>query len=196
MAALPPLVGKGSAAWHTLMVAGAACPGVCTVKPKKGYKVDKKSGLGEDGSTLTVQGKDVPGVTVTVRVWKQEQLEQLAALIATLFPAGSAVADPVKVSHPVLTIAGVSALFFESVDGPTQTEPGLWETTFAASEFKTPRPSTGGSPTSAKGVSKKQKKAMREAEARNAAGLVEKVSIPQFFGTDKPHPKGSGGSWY
>jgi hypothetical protein len=158
------------------MVAGAACPGVCVVKPKRSYKTDKKSGLGEDGSTLTIQGKDVPSVSVTVRVWKQEQLEQLATLIGTLFPAGSAIADPVKVSHPVLAIVGVTALFFESVDGPTQTEPGLWETTFAASEFKPARAAgAGGSPTSATGISAKQKKAMKAAEAANKAGIVKKV---------------------
>lgn len=152
MAALPPIVGKGSGAWHTLMLAGAACPGIATCKPKRGYKVDKKAGLGEDGGTTTVQGKNVPDVAITIRVWKQSQLEQLAALIATLFPFGSAVPDPFQVSHPVLAIHGISALFFESVDGPNQVDPGLWEVQLAANDFRAPKPAPASTPTKAKGA--------------------------------------------
>ena len=157
MSALPPIVGKGSAAWHTLVIAGQACPGVCVVKPKRGYKVDKKSGLGEDGGTTTLQGKDVPSTTVTVRVWKQDQLEKLAALVATLFPFGGPAPDPFTVSHPVLAIQGITSLFFESVDGPTQVEPGLWELQLQATEFRAPKPAPAVTPKKSTGAAQGNK---------------------------------------
>jgi len=152
MSELPPTTGKGSSAWHTLVIAGQAAPGTCKCKPKRGYKVDKKAGLGEDGGTTTIQGKDVPGVTLTIQVWSQSQLEQLAALIETLFPFGTAIPDPISVSHPVLAMHGVSALFFETVEGPDQVEPGLWTTTIAATEFRPPKPVTATTPTKSKGA--------------------------------------------
>jgi hypothetical protein len=180
------------------MLAGEPCPGTATCKPKRGYKVDKKAGLGEDGGTTTLQGKDVPAVSITVRVWTQAQLEKLSTIISALFPSGAGVPDPVRVSHPVLAMLGITALFFESLDGPTQVEPGLWEVQFSATEFRQPKPVGSSTAKSARGISKAQRKAMRLAEADNAIGVAMKKfeSPPEGSWLPSNPSKPKGGSWY
>lgn len=188
MAALPPLVGPGCSAWHTLVIAGQAAPGICTVKPKKGFKVDKKAGLGEDGGTTTLHGKDVPTVSVVIRVWTQAQLEAVAALLATLFPSGPA-PDPFTVSHPVLAMQGITSLFFESVEGPNQVEPGLWEVTFSTTEFRTPK--SVGSTTPTKSVGADNGNALFDKRKKR----VPKERPPRVA-PPPPPPKFKPGSWY
>ena len=182
MSALPPIVGKGSAAWHTLVIAGQPCPGTCIVKPKRGYKVDKKSGLGEDGGTTTLQGKDVPSVALTIKVWKQAQLEAIASLIATLFPFGGTAPDPFQVSHPVLAMNGITSLFFESMDGPNQTEPGLWEIQIQATEFRAPKPVPSTTPKKAKGAGSTGNKLFDKKGKKTPAPAKPAVKTPGMYG--------------
>jgi hypothetical protein len=196
MPALPPLVGKGSAAWHTLIIAGQAAPGIATVKPKKGLKVDKKAGLGEDGGTTTIQGRDVPSLTVTIRVWTQTQMEQLSALISDLFPAGES--SPWQVSHPVLSILGISSILFESIDGPTQPEPGLWEVQLSACEFRKPKPSAGGGaydPTTAKAAGDALHTAVK-AVTKGTKTVLPKAQPNRKPRVSKADPPPKSGSWY
>lgn len=147
MPTIPLLSGKGSSAWHTMLVGGSPLPGVASVKPKKGHKVDKKAGLGEDGATTTIQGKQLASATITLRTYKPEHIEELQGWLAILFPSGNPSSDPYAVSHPALAMLGITALFFETVDslGPMAApEQERLEVVFTVTEVRKAKPMQGG----------------------------------------------------
>lgn len=189
MPQLPPLAGKGASAWHTMLVGGQALPGVVTLSGSKGYKVDKKPGLGEDGGTTTIQGREIPSVELTLRTYKPEHVEELAGWLKILFPSGSDTPDPFVVSHPALAMLGITTLFFEKCSVPVQMpapEQTRIEVRFTCSETRTAKPMSGGTKSPTKGIDTSKGQFGKKQPPPKATGKTPpKVTIPKppkFFG--------------
>jgi len=190
MPQIPPLAGKGCDAWDTLLIAKQLAPGLADVKPKKGYKVDKKTALGEDWGTTTLQGKDVPDVRVTLTTVTKAHVQQLYELISVLFPAGEAAPDPFDVSHPALAMLGISQLFFEAVEGPTRVDKDRLQVSFGCFDSRPSKPAAGGSGGS--GGAKTTKTPIKSGDAFGKKGskspkpgkktvAVPPIPVPKFF---------------
>lgn len=94
-------------------------PGICKVRLKKEYAVDKKKPLGSHGARITVHGLDIAEIDIEIKVWTPEQLRQLAQLWVTLFPPATKGAPlTFDAQHPTFSVHDVKSIQFISGDGP------------------------------------------------------------------------------
>jgi len=184
MPEIPPLSGKGCSAWHTFLVGGQELPGVATVEGGKGYKIDEKAGLGEDDGTLTVQGKDIPSFTVTLRTYNPEHVDALVWWLELLFPGGAPTPDAFRVSHPGLALLGITVAYFKAVTVPKPMpapEQKRLEVKFTCVSARAAKPMRGGAKTPKGGVKEfpnvVDKKSLR---AKAAKKTPPKVTPPKL----------------
>jgi hypothetical protein len=102
--------------WDRFVVAGRALPGVATVDGAKRVRLDERSASGSDGASLTHQGNDGAQVTVRLRMWTADQVEEWGRREKEfLARAGKSRPKPVVVYHPALAIHGIKSLFVKEV---------------------------------------------------------------------------------
>lgn len=130
----------GDSAWDVLYLDDVRIPGIAslTITPSRGVQVNKSKD--ENGTTLADNGYEGSKVNGLIRIWTQEQLEELEQLIPRWHPRNQdGVSRPISILHPAATLAGVRAIYI-----PTWTIPPPKDElpiTFAALEwFPGPKP--------------------------------------------------------
>jgi hypothetical protein len=82
-------------------------------------KIDTRSAAGSDGARVRDRGYEPASLEVTIRVWTEEQLEQLEEVLEPLHPRqGGTQRDPVDVAHPALAILGIRSAYVTAVGVP------------------------------------------------------------------------------
>jgi len=114
-----------------------SAPGIARVEIDRKFKVDKKAGAGTNGAVLTIQGKELAEVKITLRIFTEFQQQKIRPFIEAIFP-GKKVPLPFDFSHPVLIYHGLKSLFVEGLSGPSEREPGIWEISLNCTEYAPP----------------------------------------------------------
>lgn len=162
--AIAPVPREDDGAWNRFVIAklpGGVCPGIVrSIKITRQHDVDEKKGGGTKGGTLTVNGEKLATVALTLEWWQDEnddhldlELQRCETLIALLFPGGNKAATPFDCAHPALAMHGLRSLLFEKFDGPTQTQPQIWQLSMEAKQWR-PTPKAPKSATSTPAASK------------------------------------------
>jgi hypothetical protein len=114
----------GASAWDVCLLAGVALPGLASVKVKARKRFDVKKKKGSDGARLTFTGYDPADVTVTLRLWTPEHLNQLWHLMprlkakAAAKEAQAAAVDlALDINHPALALLSIHSVVIETVGG-------------------------------------------------------------------------------
>lgn len=94
-------------------------PGICRIRLRKEYQVDKKKPIGANGSRNTFHGVDPAEFDIEIEIWTPEQLRQLSTMWAYMFPP-AAKGTPIAfdVQHPLFAIHDVKSIQFAAGEGP------------------------------------------------------------------------------
>lgn len=140
-----PWITDGSLLWDTLILGGEVWPGLPTVESDVSRSIDKQKKKGDDGANLVDQGYEPAKVKITIRIWLQEQWDDLQVKLATVHPRKKGgVRTPVDIIHPETQLKGVRQIYIEHI-GPavagTGAQCGLLTISIDASEwFPEPKP--------------------------------------------------------
>lgn len=94
-------------------------PGLADVKVVKSQESDIKQAAGRDGATVTTHGVRPAEITVTLRIWTPQQLEEMYDLWAVIMPkANKNTATAFDVSHPVFTLHDIKSMIVLRGEGP------------------------------------------------------------------------------
>lgn len=142
-------VGDNFSPWDIVKFGGVVAPGVALVQCRKGKRFDVKIEKGANVPTVTFVGFDLAEVIVTLRIWKQTQLNDLWLLAPTLVPPASAPNNedpknwppPIDISHPSLQMLGINSVHIQHVGvlEPSGVK-GVWQMRITCMEFQKPEP--------------------------------------------------------
>ena len=111
--------------WDRLVIGDNVMPGVASVDGDKDAKIDLKVTQGTDGANATHLGMANAPISVRLKMWTVQQLEDYRRILPHLVArTGKARPDPVSVYHPALAMMGICSLFVKSVGLPRVTSPG------------------------------------------------------------------------
>lgn len=114
---LIPWPTKDSEAWNLLYLGGRIFPGLATVKITGGQKIDVKDAPGSDGESTTQQGEKAKSVTITLRMWTEEQWTEYEDAHEIIEPIlGKRV--PVDLATAAADFRNVGFVLIEEVEGP------------------------------------------------------------------------------
>lgn len=109
--------------WDTLIVTGVKMPGLWLVKVQPSRKVQIEGAKDLDGVTMADNGYNGAKVTLTGRLWSQDQLDEFNLLFPILSPRSLGDPSvPVTVIHPVLRIAGIKSIYITQWDLDSKTD--------------------------------------------------------------------------
>lgn len=135
--------------WDRVSLGGVTLPGIAEVSAKAKRKHDKKKENGTDGSTPTFHGYDPAQVTINIRVWTADQLQNLVEQLRTLWPApakggkgtpkGVKEPPPFDIYHPKLAMLNITQVVIVEVDALKPGKvPGEQVLSLMCLEFKPP----------------------------------------------------------
>jgi hypothetical protein len=133
--------------WDTLHIAGQRVPGVAHVTGTAARKIDTRSAAGADGARVRDRGYEPAALDVQIRIWTEEQLEELEQILEPLHPRQRGTErTPVDVAHPGLAMLGIRSAYVTAVGIP-QISGGVMTLTvrlleWTAAPRAAPRPST------------------------------------------------------
>lgn len=120
---------------------GSAAPGIVRdINVDREYKEDEKDGNGANGATLTIGGRKLARVTITLELWTKRHLDLLDKFRRAVFPGGNATTKPFDCIHPVLAHHDLKALLFTKLTGPRRVREGIYHVQLTAKEFSPPPP--------------------------------------------------------
>ena len=154
-----PWITDGSLLWDTLLLGGEVWPGLPTVTSTVSRSIDKQKKKGDDGANLVDQGYEPAKVKIVIRIWLQEQWDDLQSKLATVHPRKKGgVRTPVDIIHPETQLKGVRQIYVEEIGEAvpgTGAQTGMLTITLTASEWfpepKPAKPNTKKSKAEAKG---------------------------------------------
>ena len=128
---MPQLVLPQHANVHGTVLGGMVLPGLATVTTKARKRFDVKKKKGANGAGLAFQGYDPSDVTITLRVWTEEQFDALQSampLLKSKAVAGAsaqaiAAQDALDLNHPNAALLGIHSVVVEAVDGLVDVQP-------------------------------------------------------------------------
>jgi len=157
-----PWISDDTLLWDTLIIGGEVWPGVPTVTVEATRAVDLQKKKGDDGANLVDQGYEPAKVTLTLRLWMQDQWDELQRLLPTVHPRRKGgIRTPVDIVHPATQLVGVRQIYITKIGSPTADKGVLTIVLDAVEWFPQPKP--------AKAKTKKSKAATGGADADGGA---------------------------
>lgn len=102
--------------WDLLILGGEPFPGIPQVSVSKSRKVQLSSPKDSDGLTLSDNGYDGAKIKVTLRLWEDEQIDDLYRLLPRFDPSVGDLSVPVEILHPVTWLAGIEYVYITKWD--------------------------------------------------------------------------------
>jgi hypothetical protein len=138
--------------WDTLHIGGQRMPGLASISGTASRKMDTRSAAGADGARVRDRGYEPAALDVQIRVWTQEQLDDLEERIEALHPRQRGTErTPVDVAHPALSLLGIRSAYVTAIGVP-QISGGVMTMQIQLLEWTpTPRPAPRPSNASAGG---------------------------------------------
>lgn len=121
--------------------AGMPTPGIATVvgagTPRRW---DERESYGWSGAYVVYHGLNLSHFSVRVRLYTEQHWEDWHAFqpVVQRQPLGKR-QHAVDVTHPILTMLGISSVVVEDVLQPEQVEDGVWEIEIKLIEYRSPR---------------------------------------------------------
>lgn len=126
----------GAKAWDTILISGQAAPGIAKVTGKGfAQKLDMKKVKGSGSYILRFEGQDAAEFTVLLRVWTQQQLTDLYALIRRIKPKKGEAPTAFDVVHPALDFFDIRQMYVKDAPLPSEGEKGIYEVSLSCMEF-------------------------------------------------------------
>lgn len=134
--------------WDRVVLGGAPLPGIATVKGKITRKIDVKHAPERFGATLTDLGSSPATFQIQLQLWTQQHLDDWELRAPFLAPpANKRNPKPFDISHPVLNIHGIRAVYVVSVGMLEKTgAPGVWSTVLDCLEWRPASPAEATTP--------------------------------------------------
>lgn len=116
-AADSPIVVPGE--WDSLILHGAAMPGLATVDVEQDLKVDSKRAPGRSGASPTFHGRDPAKFTIQIIVWTKSQLDDLQQRLLDIWPPDIEKKAPQSwdMEHPNLALLGIKGGIIRRITG-------------------------------------------------------------------------------
>lgn len=130
--------------WDVLYLNNQRLPGICELDITKSRSIQINKSKKENGTTLADNGYEGAKITGTLRIWTDEQLDELIRILPQFDPRNSAgVSNPIAINHPQATLAGVSKIYAPSWKFPKPNDELI--VSFEAVEwFPAPKKTGGG----------------------------------------------------
>ena len=118
---IPSFIGVDAKLWDECIVGGNKLPGLCKLSGTGiARKLDKKNPKGKDGATLTDEGNQLGGITITQRIWTDEQWEETQRIFPLLQPRRpGGPRQPQSFYHPLSEFLGIRRVYVEKVPVPS-----------------------------------------------------------------------------
>lgn len=175
--------------WHQLWLGGELFPGVAKLSGKGiARKLDKQNPKGAAGARLIDEGDELAEFDIALRLWEDEQQEQLLALLPSITPRRKGGPKrPLEIYHPTARVLGIQNIYIEQIPFPDHDwEHGhmLWK--FKCTEWvPAPKPQAkgkgGGAGKSPKTGSDAEEKSALEQYAYDLGKTVDEI-IDQVAG--------------
>ncbi len=106
-------------AWNHIMIGGVVFPGLAKVTATTGRKIDVKPVRGRDGARIKDSGYENAQISVEIRVNTKADFDALQPRIDAIHPRQTGTArNPVDVSHPSLSMVGISSAYVVKIHAP------------------------------------------------------------------------------
>lgn len=101
-----------STKWDVLILGGYTLPGIWDVEVTVERKVQVDKSKDKNGTTLTDNGYQGAKVSLKGRLWTDEQVARMYAIMGVFHPrALDGVSTPVTIDHPVTAFFGIDAIY-------------------------------------------------------------------------------------
>ena len=163
--------------WDIFWLANQRVPGLVSwPSGSLKYKIDVKRAKGQNGASMTQQGKDPTPFSIKAQIWLPEHWEQLQTLLAIIAPKDNKpLGDPVPAIHPALQAYGIYKVLVEEIQLPTYKGKGAGEFSIKMIQW---------SPSPKKVGSKTPKKAKKDAAGGIVKEIKDAISGAKKIGSD------------
>jgi hypothetical protein len=105
--------------WDTLILKGAAMPGLAQVDVEQDLKLDSKRSAGKSGATPTFHGRDPAKFTIQIVIWTKSQLDDLQQRLLEIWPPDIEKKAPSSFDmyHPNLSLLGIKGGIIRKITG-------------------------------------------------------------------------------
>lgn len=189
--------GEDPAAWHTCTISGVKIPGLSRIDGK-GFdnRVDRQKIPGKNGQRLVHVGYDPADFVISTRIWTKAQLQSWFSVVGAVRPAKKGTPPtPVTISHPALTLWGVTSCLVLSGGFPKPNAddgaPVFYTIDLKCIEFVPPSSSGGTTSTAKYDVGKFLPGSALEAELRKQQSPATQNTGPSASFPDAPDNNGT-----
>jgi hypothetical protein len=127
--------------WDRMTILGVDVPGIVQVSGAIARKLDVKKAAGSDGAKVAHLGAEPARFEITVMLWTASQLEVWDTIAWGLRNANQGgVPAAVDVSHPALSMSGITKAIAERIGFPQRRDHGVFEVRVTMVESRQPQP--------------------------------------------------------